>query len=147
MLAPGFKTPRVVHMSFGVQHQLGERGIFSADYVREIGTQFPMGIDTNHVGDATYLTDGDNSNPLLNNYAAELSAINATLLANPASAGCPQATSSGGSSQASVNCYLKNVTDREHHRFCAPRFGFVECVLRAVSVLGARQATSGVWRR
>ena len=63
MLAPGFKTPRVVHMSGGIQHQIGERGMFSADYVREIGTQFPLGIDTNHVGDANYLTDGDNSNP------------------------------------------------------------------------------------
>jgi hypothetical protein len=145
MLAPGFKTPRVVHMSFGVQHQLGERGVFSADYVREIGTQFPMGIDTNHVGDAGYLTDGDNSNPLLNNYAAELSAINATLLANPASAGCPQATSNGGSSQASVTCYLKNVptasiTDfarqglDSSNAFCGP----FPC-----SVLGKQQAAFG----
>src|SRR5208337_5635576 len=93
MLAPGFKTPRVVHMSGGIQHQIGERGMFSADYVREIGTQFPMGIDTNHVGDAGYMTDGSNINPLLNSYQAELDAINLTLAANPASvkAGCPQA--------------------------------------------------------
>jgi hypothetical protein len=60
LLAPGFKTPRVVHMSAGIQHQMGERGMFSADYVRELGTQFPLGIDTNHVGDAGYLTDGSN---------------------------------------------------------------------------------------
>ena len=53
--------------------------MFSIDYVREIGTQFPLGIDTNHVGDAGYMTDGDNTNPLLNTYAAELSAINATV--------------------------------------------------------------------
>ena len=32
--------------------------MFSADFVREIGTQFPLGIDTNHVGDANFLTDG-----------------------------------------------------------------------------------------
>ena len=68
LLAPDFKTPRVVHMDFGIQHQIGERGMFSIDYVREIGTQFPLGIDTNHVGDSSYLTDGDNSNPLLNTY-------------------------------------------------------------------------------
>ena len=43
MLAPAFKTPRVLHMSGGIQHQIGERGMFSADYVREIGTQFPHG--------------------------------------------------------------------------------------------------------
>src|SRR5208282_735156 len=141
MLAPGFKTPRVVHMSGGIQHQIGERGMFSADYVREIGTQFPMGIDTNHVGDAGYLTDGDNSNPLQNNYAAELSAINATV----AAAGCGPATSTGASSQAAVNCYLQNVktasiTDfarnglDSSNAFCGP----FPC-----SVLGKQQAAFG----
>ena len=24
MLAPGYKTPRIVHMDFGLQHQIGE---------------------------------------------------------------------------------------------------------------------------
>src|SRR5208337_5577137 len=134
-------TPRVVHMSGGIQHQIGERGMFSADYVREIGTQFPMGIDTNHVGDAGYLTDGDNSNPLQNNYAAELSAINATV----AAAGCGPATSTGASSQAAVNCYLQNVktasiTDfarnglDSSNAFCGP----FPC-----SVLGKQQAAFG----
>ncbi len=131
LLAPNYRTPRVVHFSAGIQHQLGERGMFAADYVREIGTQFPLGIDTNHVGDAGFLTDGDNSNPLLNNYAAELSAINATTAANPASAGCPLATSNNASSQAAVSCYLVNVptasiTDFASHgldssnSFCGP---------------------------
>ncbi len=109
LIAPGFRTPRVVHMNFGIQHQVGERGTFSADFIREIGTQFPLGIDTNHVGDAAYLTDGDNINPILNTYQAELNAINGTLAANPASAGCPQAAFAGSSSQASVSCYLSTV--------------------------------------
>ena len=145
MLAPGFRTPRTVHMSAGMQHQMGERSNFSIDYVREIGTQFPLGVDTNHVGDAQYLTDGDNSNPLLNNYAAELSAINSTLSANPASAGCPQATFSGSSSQAAVDCYISHVptgsiTDFARHgldssnAFCGP----FPC-----SVLGKQQAAFG----
>jgi len=106
LLAPGFKTPRVVHMDFGIQHQIGERGMFSIDYVRELGTQFPLGIDTNHVGDVSYMNDGDNSNPLLNNYAAELSAINATVVP----AGCASAAFAGSSSQAAVTCYLNKVT-------------------------------------
>ncbi len=136
MLAPGFRTPRVVHMNFGLQHQMGERGTFSLDYVREIGTQFPLGIDTNHVGDAAYLTDGDNLNPALNTYQAELDAINDTLAANPLSraAGCPlkyPATFAGSSSQAAVNCYLAavpgaSITDFAIHgldssnSFCGP---------------------------
>ena len=109
LLAPAFRTPRVIHISGGIQHQIGERGMFSADYVREIGTQFPLGIDTNHVGDAGYMTDGHSLNPLLNTYQAELDAINATLGANTASMSCPQATFAGSSSQAAVSCYLANV--------------------------------------
>jgi hypothetical protein len=145
LLAPGYKTPRIVHISAGVQHQVGERGMFSFDYVREIGTQFPLGIDTNHVGDVAYLTDGDNSNPLNNTYAAEFSAINSTLLSNPASAGCSQAISTFGSSYAAVDCYLASVptasiTDFARHgldssnAFCGP----FPC-----SVLGKQQAAFG----
>jgi hypothetical protein len=150
LLAPGFKTPRVAHMSAGIQHQIGERGMFSADYVREIGTQFPLGIDTNHVGDAGFLTDGSNSNPLLNTYTAELSAINSTLAANPLSvaAGCPTlhpALFAGSSSQAAVGCYLAavpgaRITDfarqglDSSNAFCGP----FPC-----SVLGKQQAAFG----
>jgi hypothetical protein len=141
LLAPGFKTPRVVHLSAGIQHQLGERGMFSVDYVRQIGTQFPLGIDTNHVGGANYLTDGFNPNPLLNTYQAELNAINATVVP----VGCPQAVSAGGSSQTSVSCYLSTVpgasiTDFAHNgldssnAFCGP----FPC-----SVLGKNQAAFG----
>jgi hypothetical protein len=141
LLAPGFKTPRVVHFDFGIQHQIGERGMFSIDYVREIGTQFPLGIDTNHVGDASYMNNGDNTNPLLNNYAAELSAINATVVP----AGCAPATFAGSSSQAAVDCYLAKVptasiTDfarnglDSSNAFCGP----FPC-----SVLGKPQAAFG----
>jgi hypothetical protein len=142
MLAPGFRTPRVVHMSAGIQKQIGERGMLSVDYLREIGTQFPLGIDTNHVGDSGYMTDGDNPiNPILNTYAAELSAINATV--KPV--GCAGATFAGSSSQAAVNCYLAavpgaSITDfarnglDSSNAFCGP----FPC-----SVLGKQQAAFG----
>jgi len=141
MLAPGFRTPRVIHISGGIQHQIGERGMFSADYVREIGTQFPLGIDTNHVGDAGYMTDGHSLNPLLNTYQAELNAINATVV----KAGCPQAAFAGSSSQAAVACYLNavpgaSITDfarqglDSSNAFCGP----FPC-----SVLGKQQASFG----
>jgi hypothetical protein len=115
--------------------------MFSIDYVREIGTQFPLGIDTNHVGDASYMNNGDNTNPLLNNYAAELSAINATVVP----AGCAPATFAGSSSQAAVDCYLTKVptasiTDfarnglDSSNAFCGP----FPC-----SVLGKPQAAFG----
>jgi Carboxypeptidase regulatory-like domain len=141
LLAPGFKTPRVAHISVGLEHQMGERSMFSIDYVREIGTQFPLGIDTNHVGDASYLTDGSNPNVQLNTFAAELSAISATV----ATAGCGPALFTGGSSQAAVDCYLSRVptasiTDfarqglDSSNAFCGP----FPC-----SVLGKQQAAFG----
>ena len=110
LLAPTFRTPRVVHIAAGIERQMGIRSMFSIDYVRELGTQFPLGIDSNHVGDAGFLTDGANPNPGLNTYAAEINAVNATIAANPRTNGiCPVANSSGGSSQAAVTCYLANV--------------------------------------
>ncbi len=110
MLAPGFKTPRVVHMSGGIERQIGERSTFSVDYIREIGTQFPLGIDTNHVGDATLLNNGDNLDTTQNDYFPELAAITSTVSA----VGCPAATFAGqgpGSSQAAVQCYLSTVAN------------------------------------
>ena len=104
LLAPGFRTPRVVHMSGGIQHQIGERGTFSFDYVREIGTQFPLGIDTNLVGDAGTPLVGTNNNPFLN-IDAGLSAITTTVGA----VGCGPALYAGASSQAAVDCYLTRV--------------------------------------
>ncbi|MGB9074962.1 MAG: hypothetical protein WCC22_20170, partial [Terriglobales bacterium] len=94
MLAPNFKTPRVVHINLGIQHQFGERSVLSIDYVRQIGTQFPLGIDTNHVGDSTHLDS-----------AAGLAAINATVTP----VGCTAAGSPGAESQAAVDCYLNAV--------------------------------------
>jgi hypothetical protein len=151
MLAPGYKTPRVVHMDFGLQHQIGERGMFSIDYVREIGTQFPLGIDTNHVGDAGFLTDGSNVDRSLNTYKAELDAINATLIAKPASAGCSPALFAGSSSKAAVDCYLANVpgatiTDFARHgldssnAYCGP---FPCSVLQTPTNLRQQQAAFG----
>ena len=152
MLAPGFKTPRVVHMSGGIQHQIGERGMFSIDYVREIGTQFPLGIDTNLVGDAGSQLVGTNTNPFLN-LDASLSAISSTV----AAVNCPAATYAGsggvGSSQYSVTCYLNatlatgaSITDFARHgldssnAYCGP---FPCSVLQTNNPLRQPQAAFG----
>ena len=144
MIAPGFKTPRVVHISAGIERQMGQRSMFSVDYVRELGSQFPLGIDTNHVGDSQFMTDGSNPNPALNTYAAEFSAINATV----APFGCGPATVTGGGPNGSVtavNCYLSQVNNASiadfarngldsSNAFCGP----FPC-----SVLGKPQAAFG----
>ena len=94
------------------------------------------------------MTDGDNpTNPILNTYAAELSAINTTLASNPLSVACPQATFAGSSSQAAVNCYLSkgygsSITDfardglDSSNAFCGP---FPCSVLGKVSSAGQPQ--------
>ena len=98
LLAPNYQTPRSVQMNIGLQKQLWPSTLFSADYVRNVGTHYLIGYDTNHVGDATYL-----------NTNAALNAINDTLGSNPLSAGCAPAASAGASSQTAVNCYLAAV--------------------------------------
>jgi hypothetical protein len=70
--------------------------MFSIDYVRQIGTQYPLGIDTNHVGDASHL-----------NSVAALLAINATL--SQKAPGCGPALSAGSESQAAIQCYINAV--------------------------------------
>lgn len=141
MLAPNYRTPRVVHMSAGFQRELGGHTMFSVDYVRQVGTQFPMGIDTNHVGDVRYLTDGSNPDPAQNTYLTELAAINATVVP----AGCPLALSAGSSSQAAVQCYIATVHDASIVDFA--RNGLdssnAYCGPFPCSVLGKRDAAFG----
>ena len=105
LLAPNYQTPRSVQMNIGFQKQIKQATVFSLDYVRNVGTHYLLGYDTNHVGDATFLE----KNPTTGQPAAALNAISNTILANPLSAGCPLATSAGASSQTSVGCYLAAV--------------------------------------
>jgi hypothetical protein len=85
-------------MNIGLQKQLWPSTLFTADYVRNVGTHYLIGYDTNHVGDATHL-----------NTNAALNAINTTLGSNLLSLGCAPAASAGASSQTAVNCYLAAV--------------------------------------
>ena len=109
LLSPNYQTPRSVQMNIGFQKQIRQATLFSVDYVRNVGTHYLLGYDTNHVGDALHL-----------NTNAALNAINATLAANLLSAACLPAASAGASSQTAVNCYLAavpraNITDFANH--------------------------------
>lgn len=98
LLSPSYQTARSVQMNIGLQKQLWPSTLFIVDYVRNVGTHYLIGYDTNHVGDATHL-----------NTNAALNAINNTLASNPLSLGCAPAASAGASSQTAVNCYLAAV--------------------------------------
>ncbi|MGH9530253.1 MAG: hypothetical protein ACRD2S_10095 [Terriglobales bacterium] len=94
MLSPNYVSPRSLEMNFGLQHEFGRGTILSIDYVRNSGTHFLLGVDRNHVGDATNFD--------LNN---ALGAINRTLAANAPSCGQVNASTS----IAGINCYLGHV--------------------------------------
>jgi hypothetical protein len=65
---PNFRTPRSVEMNIGVQQEIRPGVVLSADYVRNVGTHYFLGIDENHSGDVRYF-----------NKAAAREAIAATL--------------------------------------------------------------------
>jgi hypothetical protein len=87
--SPNYRNARSYQFNFGIQRQIG-KGVFTADYLRNVSTRFQLTIDVNHVGDARFLDP-----------AAALNAINLT--AGPA--GCAAATD-GPSAQAAVGCYI-----------------------------------------
>jgi hypothetical protein len=86
---PNFRNARSYQINFGVQRSIG-KGVFTADYIRNVSTRFMLTIDANHVGDARFLDP-----------TAAFAAINATT----GPAGCLPATD-GPSSQAAVACYI-----------------------------------------
>jgi carboxypeptidase family protein len=113
LLAPNFQTPRSVQMNLGFQKQIRQGTVFSVDYVRNVGTHYLLGWDTNHVGDAAQFQTNCQPiapTPVPRNCLAVLNAINSTIAANTLTNGiCPQATSAGSSSQTAVTCYLSTV--------------------------------------
>ncbi len=68
LYAPNFRTARSIQINIGVQRELWKGGIFTGDYIRNVGEHFQQPIDKNHVGDANLL-----------NLKAATNAINATL--------------------------------------------------------------------
>ena len=84
MFAPDYVSPRSVQMNFGMQHEFRNGMVFTADYLRNIGTHTLLAVDTNHVGDSRYF-----------NRTNALSAIDAT----NAAFGC-------ASGIAGINCAI-----------------------------------------
>lgn len=58
MFAPGYQTPRSVQMNIGFEHQFGKGVVWSADYLRNVGTHTLLAIDVNHVGDIRFFNKG-----------------------------------------------------------------------------------------
>ncbi|HXM66072.1 MAG TPA: carboxypeptidase regulatory-like domain-containing protein [Candidatus Acidoferrum sp.] len=50
LFAPNYVSPRAVQMNFGVQHEIRHGMVFSADFLRNVETRAPLGVDINHEG-------------------------------------------------------------------------------------------------
>lgn len=52
--APAYQSPRSVQINIGVQRQLWNGGVISADYLRSVVTHIAQNFDVNHIGAARY---------------------------------------------------------------------------------------------
>jgi hypothetical protein len=86
--SPNYRSPRSYQMNIGVQQSLWKDGVFTADYIRNIGLFIPRALDVNHVGAARFL-----------NKTAALSAISATTTAF---------NCGGGTDSAAIDCAIGN---------------------------------------
>jgi hypothetical protein len=136
LFAPEYRSPRSLHMSAGFQREIHRGQIFSVDFVREVGTHFPLGVDTNLVGSSSHI-----------NVPAALAAISRTILSNPlTNSVCPLATFPGSSSFTAVNCYLSHVPNANITDFAVNGLdsGNAYCGGYACALLGKSAAFPGI---
>jgi hypothetical protein len=55
LLDPAYKSPRSVQMNVGIQREIRPGMVITADYIRNVGLHYLLGIDINHTGDAAFL--------------------------------------------------------------------------------------------
>ncbi len=106
LIAPDYRSPLSEQMNFGVQHQFGHNSVLSVDYVRNVGLHFLLGIDTNKVGDARYLSVPNAQAAI----AATLKACGVATI-DAAIAACPGLHTTGG---ATIADFAGNGLDSGH---------------------------------
>jgi hypothetical protein len=52
LFLPKYKTPESFQMNIGLQREVARNLVVTVDYLRNVGLNFPLGIDENHVGAA-----------------------------------------------------------------------------------------------
>jgi hypothetical protein len=53
-IAPTYRSPRSVQMNIGIARQIARGTVLSVDYIRNVGTHFLLGVDTNQLGDSRH---------------------------------------------------------------------------------------------
>ncbi len=82
ILAPNYQTPRSVQMNIGIQHQIRQGMVLTADYLRNVSTRTTLGVDVNHGGAASSFNA---ANAVADRDAAQLAA---GCSAGPGQVGC-----------------------------------------------------------
>jgi Carboxypeptidase regulatory-like domain len=104
LFLPQYKTPESFQMNIGIQREIAKNLVVTADYVRNVGQNFLLGIDENHVGAARNF-----------NAAAARAAVATTLTAcgvntvDQAIAACPGIYPTGGG--ATIHDFAANGLD------------------------------------
>ena len=86
LFAPNYRSPRSLQLNIGMQHEIRHGLIVSADFVRNVETHSPLGIDVNHAG-AARTFNPTSAQAAVNLLVADCSA--ASLAAAIGPAGCP----------------------------------------------------------
>ena len=100
---------------------MGLRSMFSVDYMRDIGTAFPIGIDSNHVGDAAYLTDGTNPESCFEHLCRRTFGNQCDDRANPDDSGMPDCNFRRRKFPIRGELLSGNGPERQHRRLRAQR--------------------------
>jgi len=96
LFAPAYITPRSVQMNIGVQKQIRRGSVLTVDYLRNVSTHNLLSIDTNHVGDASYLDSTNAQNAIT--AAVNNCGLGATV-ASTYSGNCPKDPANGTNDQ------------------------------------------------
>jgi hypothetical protein len=54
VLAPNYVSPRSVQMNIGISREIVHGTVLSVDFIRNVGTHFLLGVDTNQIGDSRH---------------------------------------------------------------------------------------------
>ena len=122
MLAPNYQTPRSVQMNIGFQKQMWSSTVLSVDYVRNVGTHYLIGYDTNHVGDASHLDQN-----------AALHAINCHPGREPAERRVSSCRPRRRQFPNRGELLPLDCARSHHRRLCEPRTGFWRAISRRPS--------------
>jgi hypothetical protein len=83
MYHPNYCTPRSVQMNIGVQREIRPGIIFSADFVRNVQTQYFLGVDENHTGDMRYFNKAAAQRAIAATLACAVSSVDQAISACP----------------------------------------------------------------